>query len=120
MTRIFFMYFYTGIWELNITTENTEKINTQRAQCPQPHPYLFYIFLFLSAMCVRRFRIKDVAEGNLGEVKRSLLSAVRRSSKIIIFSFYLLKYSLCITACEILLLGPSPLATLTDTLPSSA
>ncbi len=34
--------------------------------------------------------------------------------------FYLPKYSLCITAFAILLLGPSPLATLTDTLPSKA
>ena len=65
-------------------------------------------------------RIKEVAEGNLGKSLIFLLSAVRRSSNIITFSHYLLKNSFCITACEILLLGPSPLATLTDTLPFSA
>ena len=46
-----------------------------------------------------------------------MLFSVGRSGVV---SRYLLKYSLCITVCEILLLGPSPLATLTDTLPSSA
>ncbi len=38
----------------------------------------------------------------------------------ILAAIYLSNHSLCITAWEILLLGPSPLATLTDTLPSSA
>jgi len=58
------------------TSESAEILYLQRASYLQIN---FHVCIpsLLSEMAYNVLRIKEVAEGNLGEVKRSLLSAVK-------------------------------------------